>query len=67
MSSSLEMCLSIIFSGWNTKLYTARGDIIQELKQNTSEVVDIQSFQCRDNTILCELNGKTINFYKLRS
>lgn len=67
MSSSLEMCLPIIFSGWNTKLYTARGDIIQELKRNTSEVVDIQSFQCRDNTILCELNGKTINFYKLRS
>ena len=65
--SSLEMYLPIIFSGGNTKLYTARGDIIQELKQNTSEVVDIQSFQCRDNTILCELNGKTINFYKLRS
>ena len=54
-------------SGYNTKLFTARGDIIQELKRNPSEVVDIQSFQTRDDTILCELNGKTINFYKLRS
>jgi len=53
--------------GYNIKLFTARGDIIQELKRNPSEVVDIQSFQCRENTILCELNGKTINFYKLRS